>query len=85
MKKLLEIVVLTFFMYGSAVSQERNELSKLMSKAKTFYAASYIKEYCGYEDAPFEFMYSAFCKCAIKAGEANNKYAANEILDQCGL
>ena len=85
MKKLLGIVVLTFFMCGSAISLDRNELSKLMSKAKTSYAASYIEDYCGYEDAPFEFMYGASCKCAIKAGKANNKYAASEILDRCGL
>tara|TARA_B100000963_G_scaffold337753_1_gene334029 strand:+ start:633 stop:890 length:258 start_codon:yes stop_codon:yes gene_type:complete len=85
MKKLLGIVVLTFFMCGSAMSLDRNELSKLMSKSKTSYAASHIEDYCAGENAAFEFMYGASCKCAIKAGKANNKYAASEILDQCGL
>ena len=83
MKKILGVVVLTFFMCGSAMSLDRNELSKLMSKSKTSYAASHIEDYCAGENAAFEFMYGASCKCAIKAGKARTETAAEEIYDNC--
>jgi len=85
MKKL--IVILSFFALfsTSSYSLDREDLRKLMSKAKTSMAASYIEDYCRSEDAFLEIMYGKRCKCAIKAGKANNKLAASEILDQCGL
>ena len=71
-------------MQGSALSLDRDDLLKLKSKAKTSYAAAAIEDMCAGEDAFLEVMYSSRCKCAIKAGKANNKYAASEILDPCG-
>ena len=85
MKKLLGIVVLILIMQTAAFSLDRDDLAKLMSKAKTSVAANNIYDECEGENAFFKIFYSKRCKCAIKSGKANNHAAAIEILDQCGL
>ena len=83
MKKLLGIVVLILIMQTAAFSLDRDDLTKLMSKAKTSVAANRIHDECEGEDAFLQIMYSDSCKCAIRSGKANNHAAAIEILNQC--
>ena len=86
MKKIIATILLIILMTQSPVfSLDRDQLQKLMSKSKTSYAASYIEDYCAAETGFLQMMYGKSCKCAIKAGNANNKLAASEILDWCGL
>jgi|TARA_B110000967_G_C18813363_1_gene524829 hypothetical protein len=84
MKKI--IVILSFFVLFSTSSHslDREDLRKLMSKAKNSYGARDIEDFCRSEDAFLEIMYGKRCKCAIKTGKAGSDYAAREVAEQCG-
>ena len=85
MKKLLSIIFITLITCTNAYSLSEEKLIELTSKARTNAAAGLIYDYCAGEDAILEMLYSKRCKCAIKAGKANNRAAVGLIVDQCGL
>ena len=85
MKKLIKIMLIILFIQPTAFSMDRDKLNKLKSKAKTNVASWAIEDYCAGEEAMFQISYGWACKCAIKAGKANNRSAANDILSDCGL
>ena len=84
MKKFIFIISLFVLFSTSSYSLDREDLRKLMSKAKNDYGAREIEDYCYGEDAFLEIMYSKRCKCAIKSGKAGSDYAAREVAEQCG-
>ena len=85
MKKLLGILVLILIMQTAAFSLDRDDLAKLMSKAKTSVAANNIYDECEGENAFFKIFYSKSCKCAIKSGKAKTRAGVSVIAQQCGL
>ena len=86
MKKILLTILFTLVLSGSAYAiMDRDKLAELMSKSYTDFGAELINEYCYYENARAQFLFSSRCKCAIKAAKSKNKQGVKKIGESCGL
>ena len=86
MKKLLLTFLFTMVLSGGASAiMDSDKLAELMSKSYTDYGAELIDEYCYYENAKVQFLFSSECKCAIKAAKSKNKPGVKKIGESCGL